>query len=98
MKPSEILKQAARRVELLQTTCGCDSIRMVVNGSLAVGSAIPPESVMQFFRLVGPRNASAGKTWWGRWRGGWYSCTPADRDARIIGLCLAAAIAESEGQ
>ena len=88
MKSSEILREAARRIELGKDQFGCHAIFVAMGGNM---HTIWPEPewdshIMRRFRVVAPSKAKNGNAWWDT-----YS------EARIIGLCLAAAIAESEG-
>ena len=101
MKPSEILRLAARHVENNPYRCGCPAIAHVMGRfeewHSGLGSSRGwgvPEDVMEYFGLVGPKRPTSKLTselWWGEGR-------PENAGPRIIGLCLAAAIAESEGQ
>lgn len=96
MKPSEILKLAARIVERGEKDCGCDAIGWAASGRVG---HYPPDNVMEFFLHLYPQDGGSYycETWWGSFRNRTHR-SPANRNARIIGLCLAAAIAESEGQ
>jgi hypothetical protein len=85
MKASEILRQAARLVERGEEWYGCFAIDEV-----AGADSIGHEQAMGIFKIVAPDGHSLGSFWWG--------ASERSMDARIIGLCLAAAIAESEGQ
>jgi hypothetical protein len=84
MKPSEILREAARRIERGVNIYGCCAIAEVSSwDDLDEGSP-----VVSYFSLVRPHRSPTG-IWW----------STEERDgARILGLCLAAAIAESEGK
>lgn len=89
MKSSEVLRRAARSVERGSQSLGCLAIYNVVRWSERRSDA-----AMGFFLRVGPARDS-GDPWWG----GWPAYDESEhRDARIVGLCFAAAIAESEGQ
>ena len=96
MKPSEILREAARLVEGSPgpDMCGCYAIALVA-GTLRHGDwPYPyhiPEDVLRHFHMVAPykRASTTLRRWWQGY---------GEKDERIIGLCLAAAIAESEGQ
>lgn len=90
MKVSEILRESARLIAAGVCELGCPAI------SRAAGSDGPAYlRAHAVFRLVGPHRDNFGNPWWGSWE----SCVDeANRSARVIGLCLAAAIAESEGQ
>lgn len=90
MKPSKVLREAARIVERSRRPnyCGCPAIGAVL-GIYFLDRDLP-EPVMGYFRLVAPSPDSSPYGAW--WRG------PEEKGERIIGLCLAAAIAESEGK
>jgi hypothetical protein len=84
VKPSEILREAALMVERDEERFGC----------LAIDTAAGPdfiayERAMETFEIVAPEGLGIGSFWWPM---------KERHSARIIGLCLAAAIAESEGQ
>lgn len=81
MKSSEILREAARRVELGKSFGGCFAIMM------ASRSYRDRKRASDFFRSALSRDTESGY-WWPE-----HECY----GPRIIGLCLAAAIAESEG-
>ena len=86
MKPSVVLRHAARRVERKQNVYGCTAIKMACGLSCLSDNSEVPQQVWGYFRLIGG-NRGLGSPWWGLWD-----------DSRIVALCLAAAIAESEGQ
>ena len=88
MKPSEILRKAAYLVESVpaEDYCGCYAIM------LEAREHAPKQETdtLVAFEILRPPKGPEGacNRWWGL----------GDEDARILGLCLAAAIAESEGQ
>ena len=97
MKISEVLRKAARSLERGTSDCCCAAIRHVaglsetwydhnlINFRIA---KLPP--TQKFFAIYfRPRNSN------GFWFGPRY--VGDGRDRRILALCLAAAIAESEG-
>lgn len=84
---------AARNIELGRGLYGCIEISMVVwreidqrKFTLEKRHAIDVRA-RYYFRMVAPPQIPDSGFWWRR----------NDRAPRIIGLCLAAAIAESEG-
>lgn len=81
MKSSEILREAARRVENGADIGGCLAINCATTN---FGEAIRAEIVFDRYFY----NSTNSGYWWP------YK---AKHGPRIIGLCLAAAIAESEG-
>ena len=89
MKSSEILRRAARMVEREQSSFGCFAILKVMRLYRTGELRGIPEPVLGAFRKVAPRGRHLSDPWWFADDGG--------MDARIIGLCLAAAIAEDEG-
>ena len=89
MKSSEILREAARLIELGLNDCGCAAIMAAAHWEKpAIRAAMEP------FLLFSPPEKNENEVWWGASEMFW---TGEHRDARIIGLCLAAAISESEG-
>lgn len=92
MKPSEILRKAARTVEREPMELGCCAILAIQ----PFAASEEESDAFHWFDLIKPlRPRGAEDPWWGGW--GTYP-EPRNHNARIIGLCLAAAIAESEGQ
>lgn len=89
MKPSEILRVAARRVERHHTFAGC----LAINGVRAPVALIA--AAHEYFQRVAPSDFTRRDFWWGS---DYTFADPPAMGARIVGLCLAAAIAESEGQ
>lgn len=91
VKPSEILRKAALWIErdIEWSGLGCCAISCA-----AQYDDHKEESAMHYFRQVGPRIDTHEDPWWGNWE---TYRAPTNQCARIIGLCLAAAIAESEG-
>jgi hypothetical protein len=91
MKSSEILREAARSVERGLDSYGCWAIVDAAEADYGLSleetikNSAPATKAMTYFRLLSPRIAFS--TWWDF----------DDQGPRIIGLCLAAAIAESEG-
>lgn len=84
MKPSQILREAARLVERGKYSGGCAAI---------LWARVPYEdrgAAREYFHLLRPSKSSDSGYWW--------DFDPQGKSARIIGLCLAAAIAESEGE
>lgn len=101
MKPSQILRCAAQIIEREELEGlrnndrlgGCDAIFEALGESFqALGL---DDVVLEYFGRVKPRGARPFRWWWGN-RKNYY--TSDNMNARIIGLCLAAAIAESEGK
>jgi hypothetical protein len=91
MKPSEILREAARRVERGASIGGCSAIYWAArapNDYLRNWEA--RHRAREFFQHLRPTKVPSSGFWW--------SITNEGDNARIIGLCLAALIAESEGQ
>jgi len=101
MKSSEILRKAAQLVEGFESTRDCYLFPSY--GCYAIFAATPGQSLpwymadedtkaiakpMQYFRLCKPNHLN------GNTISGWFGD---DSSSRIIALCLAAAIAESEG-
>lgn len=87
MKPSEILREAAQLIAEQSMNYGCS----------AVGYAFGYESHMHaktvasdYFRLFEPDSCEL--YWFG------FMPTKKNQNRRVIALCLAAAIAESEGK
>ena len=91
MKSSEVLREAARTIELGRGTFGCLAIADVMGlyAPWKNGVADIPRQVMAAYRKVAPRGHNLSDPWWDTDERG--ECS------RIIGLCLAAAIAEDEG-
>jgi hypothetical protein len=90
MKPSEILREAARRVESGLNGYCCDAINQIVR---CRGIADTDKEALlshTYFKMVGPEVISFS------WFGEPYEKGPHNR--RVVALCLAAAIAESENQ
>ena len=98
MKSSEILREAARLVEAGEIGFGCHAITMAGGGCDAIAA----------FELLHPTYAerdlvnadsetSSGDNRPVRHGDFWWYLHDGRSDYRIIGLCLAAAIAESEG-
>ena len=89
MKSSEILREAARLVESRSgAPFGCVAIAHVLglyDGPCGPGVSGIPEKVMARFEVVS--NGYRFGPWWDE----------SDSGPRIIGLCLAAAIAEDAG-
>lgn len=92
MKPSEILRAAAVLIDQRTDAhdgyyTGCGRIAQVMGHYTDWDRDTweVPESVMAYLGLVAPPKIKVGETWWG------------NDGPRIIGLCLAAAIAEGEG-
>ena len=96
MKPSEILRLAAQGVEQFPEHCGCDRI-----GVVAFQHELPWDervAACKAFEVVKPDvDPGPHKPWWGDFKTDSYM-SDENHGARIVGLCLAAAIAESEGQ
>lgn len=82
MKSSEILRNAAKLIEEGVWYGGCSAINSAARDS--VGDGVRALEIFKTIFLDHPRT----DLWWGM--------VPAS-GPRIIGLCLAAAIAESEG-
>lgn len=92
MKSSEILREAARLVERGENEYGCLAIDDVICLNARIGYFSSAHEAMaskaiEWLRMLEPeRKAMCG---------GYWNYTV--KGPRIIGLCLAAAIAESEG-
>jgi hypothetical protein len=100
-KSSAILRAAARRIEREGGGLGCVAIWIASGRPPSfpfpgdTGRGLVRPRVMQHFSRVAPHaDSNCGNVWW-TGPGGSYD--PVNREPRIIGLCLAAAIAESEG-
>lgn len=94
MKPSEVLRRAARNIARGVDRLGCVAISTAVwhelnlRKKLTMGEIYAIEvRARYYFRMVAPPQIPNSGFWWRRY----------DSDPHIIGLCLAAAIAESEG-
>lgn len=85
-KPSQALRAAARLVERESERFGCGAIART-----ALDDTVRVETLRYFARI----HIMTAAPWWGGWDD--YN-KPEYRNPRIIGLCLAAAIAESEGR
>lgn len=93
MKPSKILREAAKHIEkeqCLDQLCGCDVIQRKCKSYQQV------IDTHKYFSMVAPKRKEPFRSWWGKISNESYQ-RPSNVNARIIGLCLAAAIAESEG-
>jgi hypothetical protein len=89
MKPSEVLRKAAQMVERDYEYLGCLAIWHTAR------SCRLEAETLEFFERVAPARRVDGDPWWGNWA----TCEKnPQKNARIIGLCLAAALAESEGK
>lgn len=94
MKPSEVLRRAARIAEevpyrgsgLNENRCGCGAIMDVCHGILY-------EIASEYFNLCRPSEYAGGA-----WFGDYAFENKQGKAHRVLALCLAAAIAESEGQ
>lgn len=86
MKSSKILRKAARMVDRGYDEGGCCAII----DSAPIRTDADYERAMKRFEMVKPRRTNTNLYWWD-------IHSKEGNDARIIGLCLAAAIAESEG-
>ena len=86
MTLSEVFRNAARQIEIGENSFCCTAIDYAMWD--AVWYAVQDEhSAREYFaELFSPTRR---RIWW--WRRD-------DRDSRIVALCLAAAIAESEGE
>lgn len=88
MKPSQILREAARRIDAGEDPCGC----WAIDGAYGDDKHHAHKwRAKEFFHLIAPHANTIGV-----WFGGTWS--PINQSRRVIALCLAAAIAESEGQ
>lgn len=96
MKASQALRKAAARVatrsyNTKEWMCGCQALMDITDGE-PLGDY---EAAMRYFTLTRPQNADT--FWFGpvdKWRPGSRSA----KAHRIIALCLAADVAEAEGQ
>src|SRR5690606_24349180 len=84
MKPSEILREAARLVEIWPGRFGCEAIGAIESAPMDGYLFQVPRRVMAYFEFCQPVDGERGL------EGGWWPIK--DSSARIIGLCLAAAI------
>lgn len=87
MKPSQILREAARRVDACKCPYGCWAIDEAYGEDKHHVQKLHAKG---FFHLTAPHFS------FGVWFGDTW--TQANQNRRVIALCLAAAIAESEGQ
>lgn len=87
MKASKVFREAAKKIELGYQNFCCNAISFVVVSD----TFLQCEERDYFRKIYGKRNGGYL---------GWYGSTlkKENQDARIIALCLAAAIAESEGK
>lgn len=98
MKPSEVLRRAAKRVEEGRTEFGCHAIRsIVVYESLLTNwrdATVCPlyKEAMKYYRQLKSRSLTDHAVWFHLGN----SKDPTGR--RVLALCFAAAIAESEGE
>lgn len=83
MKPSTVLRKAARLIECGMEDFGCNAIS---NSDAGIDDCIVAH---QYFKLLAPND----------WRCEWFGdcMRPANQKHRAFALDLAAAIAESEG-
>lgn len=88
MKHSEALRLAAQMVEGEHTPFGCWALHEldICCNDVAAFQLMRPTN-REVYDRGGREPVHDGASWW-----------PMGDDSRIIGLCLAAAIAESEGQ
>jgi hypothetical protein len=84
-KASEVLTQAARRIERDLSKYGCCAIDLVT------GDQKLRDRAMSYFVKLKPLNVSVEGAWFG------YSFIPENQDRRVVALTLAAAIARSNG-
>lgn len=98
MKPSAILRGAAKLIEDGECSEGCWAITSVGQRLGAKVSDI--DKAHGAFDAVKPPSFNGGyDTWWGSvYDNPRTNSLPRNMNARIVGLCLAAAIAESEGK
>jgi hypothetical protein len=103
MKTSAILIEAAKKVSesatsiwvsstcvWVSSTCGCRAIEAIIRKRGIKYYGPKHREAIRFFRLIRPREIAQGY-WWT------MDNRRYDFQARVIGLLLAAAIAESEG-
>ena len=93
MKPSKILMDAARRVASGASECACDAIDAA--GECAHSGEI--HAARQYFDNFRPDNYDAlpDASWWGLFSDDTHRL-PENMNARLVALCLAAAIAKSD--
>ena len=94
MKPSEILREAARIAYEVPATdlvwrCGCGAVLEAAQDE----KGATEKAAMDFFGLMRDPNSEA-RIWFGS-----YDISNVEsRDHRVMALCMAAAIAKAEGQ
>lgn len=90
IKPSEVLRRAAQRVEDYPYTCGCYALSTVweelTHKAWELAVYVPGYA---YFVLFCPVDRGHHELW--------FPIGVSGADQRIIALCMAAAIAESEG-
>lgn len=95
MKPSEILREAARIAsDVPFTECGLPDQNRCGCGAILDAAGMESDSQANvYFELFRPNHLVAGG-----WFGSFDLAAVQAKEHRILALCLAAAIAESDGQ
>jgi hypothetical protein len=83
MKASKVLRIAAQRIERGLNVLGCPAVNRIQRDS---------DKAMHYFNLFKPPRIHHNSVWFGDW------LIQENQDCRVLALCFAAAIAESEGQ
>ena len=90
MKTSELLRQAAKKIEYGWTYGGCSAIEQILWASSDKTSytQIAPQwkEAVGYLRRMAPAGAAEGRFWFD------------NHEVRILALCFAAVLAEEEGR